>query len=82
MRTCVRVSGYRYLILLENGEPANPAGFVVGEPPGRWNVGEVFFTGSGAFFRILAMNGPPEGDVPEAEAWDGVWTVEPVPTAG
>ena len=59
-----------------------PGGFVVGEPPGRWNVGEVFFTGSGAFFRILAIDGPPEGDVPEAESWDGVWTVAPVSTAG
>jgi hypothetical protein len=66
------------LLLLENGEPADPAAFVVGEPPGRWNVGEVFFTGSGQFFRILAKHGPPEGEVPEAEAWDGVWTVEPM----
>ena len=68
--------GFRYLLLLEDGEPAEPAAFVVNEPPGHWNVGEVFFTGAGHFFRILAMDGPPTGDVPEAEAWDGVWTVE------
>jgi hypothetical protein len=56
---------------------ADPAGFVVNEPPGRWNVGEVFFTGAGKFFRILAMEGPPKGDAPEAREWKAVWTVGP-----
>jgi hypothetical protein len=72
------VTGFRYPLLLEDGEPADPAGFVVGEPPGRWKVGDVFFTDSGRWFRVLEKHGPPEGEVPEVEAWDGVWTVEPV----
>jgi hypothetical protein len=72
------MAGYRYLLVLEDGEAADPAAFVVNEPPGRWNIGEGFFTGSGSFFRILAKDGARAGDVAEAEAWDGVWSVEPV----
>lgn len=48
------MSGYRYPLVFESGEAADPPGFVVDEPPGGWHGGEVFFTGSGAFFRILA----------------------------
>ena len=37
-----------------------------------------FFTNGGRFFRILRIDGPPQGDIPEAAEWDGVRVVEPV----
>jgi hypothetical protein len=70
------VSGFAYLLQLKDGSPADPGAFLVNEPPGAFHVGEVF-TGNGKFFRILAIDGPPDGDVPEAREWHGVWTVEP-----
>jgi hypothetical protein len=80
MGTCVRASGSRYYLMLADGEPADPAMFVVNEPPGRWRVGDTFFTGNGARFRILdiqAASEEPNG-TPWAGEANGVWTVGPV----
>jgi hypothetical protein len=72
------MTGFDYLLVLANGEPGDPGVFVVNEPPGAWKVGDVFFTGTGDWFRILALEGAPEGTVAEAQEWNAVWTVEPV----
>ena len=71
------MTGFAYLLVLEDGEPADPGGFLVNEPPGAFRSATCS-SPAGMFFRILKMDGPPEGDVQEAREWNGVWTVEPV----
>jgi hypothetical protein len=71
------VSGFRYLLGLDTGEAADPGAFVTTEPSGLWKVGDTFFAAGGRSFRILEKLRPPEGDLPEAAEWHGVWVVEP-----
>jgi hypothetical protein len=50
---------FRFALFLENGEPADPAVFVVANPV--WNEGDVFMPRGGERFRILAIE-PLEGE--------------------
>ena len=61
--------------------------FDMGEPPtlgrsfrasrsGVWKVGDRFWSSGHREFRILERLGRPEGDVPEAEDWSGIFVVE------
>jgi hypothetical protein len=52
------VSGFRYLLALENGDPADPPAFVTAEPD--CHIGQTFVTPNGQVFRILAIE--PEMD--------------------
>ncbi len=64
--------GFRYLLVLEDGETADPAIFVTATP--EWGIGGTFITSDGSRRRIL-------GFVPETEVQplDRVWQVEAVP---
>ena len=59
MGTCVR--GRLRSVVLQEGSPADPGAYIVNEPPGAFNVGEVIFLGPDKFVRVLKMDGPPEG---------------------
>jgi len=51
-----RVTGvyaHRYLLVLANGEPANPAAFVTANP--QWHPGDPFAAGDGSRWRIVAI---------------------------
>ena len=64
--------GFRYLLVLENGEAAEPAVFNTAVPD--WKVGDEFLGGSDLQkFRIVAVN---TEDPPEE--FNGVFVVEPV----
>ena len=66
---------FKYLLVLENGEPVDPAAFVVATP--TWRVGNEFFTGQGQFSRILGI----ETEIADellARGFNAVWTVEPI----
>ena len=68
------MSGFRYLLALENGEPADPAMFVTTVPD--WHIGDTFFAAGGQMFRILAIE--PEMDEERSRATMGLLVVEPV----
>jgi hypothetical protein len=55
-----RVSGFRYLLALENGEPADPPGFVTAVPD--WRPGMTLVASSGQLFKILAVEVETEAD--------------------
>jgi hypothetical protein len=78
MKAVERRRVYRYLLVLPDGEPADPAAFVSSEPPPRWSVGDTF-TAAGRSFRIVAIE-PPVPAYPPAWArqFDAVWTVSAV----
>jgi hypothetical protein len=65
---------FRYACLLENGEPLDPAIFVVAEP--RWHTGDTFLARDGREYKIVDIQLPPD----QAEGVNGVWTVEPTPS--
>ena len=67
--------GFRFALVLENGEPADPAVFATIIP--TWHVGDEFLAGSELQrFRILAIN--PVMDPDEApDTFNAVWIVEP-----
>ena len=65
--------GFRYLLLDDDGEPADPGVLVTLDD--RWQVGDVFMAGGGRRFRILDME--PSED--ELRVFRAVWTVEPFP---
>ena len=67
------MSGFRYLLALENGEPADPAAFVTDEPERR--PGETFVAG-GQLFKLLAVEAELEAD--KWREWAGLLVVEPV----
>jgi hypothetical protein len=67
----VTVAGFRFALVLENGEPADPGVFPTIIP--TWNVGDTFLAGSELQrFRIVAI----ETEYDEDAAF--VWVVEPV----
>jgi hypothetical protein len=45
--------GFRYLLALADGEPADPAAFITAVP--EWRPGETFVGSNGQLFRILAI---------------------------
>jgi hypothetical protein len=68
------VSGYRYTLALEDGEPADPAVFVTAVPD--CHVGDTFVAPNGQLFRILAIE--PEMDEERSAETMGLLVVEPV----
>ena len=67
------MAGFRFALMLETGEPADPAVFATIIP--RWQEGDEFLAGVELQrFRILHI--APEFD--EDAAFDGCWLVEPV----
>ena len=64
--------GFRYLLLLENGEPADPAVFVTASP--QWEEGDPFQAGDGSRWRIVRIAPELVGNAP----FDGAWVVEPL----
>jgi hypothetical protein len=67
------MSGFRFALVLENAEPADPAVFPTAVPP--WREGDPFLAGSELQrFRIVKIL--PEWD--EDAAFQAVWVVEPV----
>jgi hypothetical protein len=50
------VSGFRYVLELPNGEPADPAFFNTALPPGMWKPGDTFMAASDLRqFRIVEI---------------------------
>jgi hypothetical protein len=69
------VTGYRFALILENGEPADPMVFPTIFP--FWKPGDTFLAGTQLrCFRIVAIAPihPEEAGGP----WDCIWVVEPV----
>ena len=53
------MAGYRFALLLENGEPADPAVFATIIP--RWQQGDTFLAGAKLQrFRIVAIDATPD----------------------
>jgi hypothetical protein len=71
--------GFRYRLTLEDGQPADPAVFVVAVPD--WRVGDTFRASNGQRFRILAIKPEPEPDPERASEFHAEWVVEPVDIA-
>lgn len=65
---------FRFLLFLEDGEPADPAVFVTRSRD--WSEGETFVASNGRLFVILVIH--PHMSRQAAEQFDGAWTVEPV----
>lgn len=66
--------GFRYLLTLPSGEPADPAAFLTTIP--TWRVGDTFLAGSDLHrFRILAVDPNMSEDAP---GWDALFVVQPV----
>jgi hypothetical protein len=65
----------RYLLVLENGEPADPAAYVT--PREGWDQGDTFVTPNGQLFVIVSL----EPEVAAMNAFDGIWCVRPVGSA-
>jgi hypothetical protein len=67
------LTGFRYALVLENGDPADPAVFSTIIP--TWHVGDEFLAGIDLQrFRILAIEPEKDEDAP----FHAVWVVEPV----
>ena len=69
---------FKYLLVLPDGEPPDPAAFVTAVP--NWSVGEEFMVAGLERFRILGIND--EIDVVRLEELyergiNGIWVVEP-----
>ena len=72
---------FHYLLVLADGEPADPGVFISSEPSGLVGAGQEFQTGNGKRWRILDVQAPPDhaGDgSPWAAEYNAVWTVEPI----
>jgi hypothetical protein len=67
------VNGSRYLLALENGEPADPAAFVTDDH--EWRPGDTFVVG-GQLFKILTVEAEMEADGSPDRM--GLLVVEPV----
>jgi hypothetical protein len=70
------VSGFRYVLELQNRESADPAIFNAALPPGMWKPGDTFLAASDLRqFRIVEIA---ELEDPDLEDVHGVRIVEPV----
>jgi hypothetical protein len=74
-RRAARGPASRFLLMLEDGEPCDPAVFV--GHTADWQVGDTFLTAEGRQFRILATETAVHVELVEHE-FNGIWTVEPV----
>ena len=68
------MSGFRYLLALPDGDPADPAVFVTAASD--WRVGDTFIASTGQFFVILAIE--PEMEAERSAETMGLFVVEPV----
>ena len=65
---------YRFLLMLRNGEAADPPAFLTEHPD--WQPGDVFVAANGRAFRIVDTNA--EIEVAGMVLFDSIWTVEPL----
>jgi hypothetical protein len=66
-------AGFRFALMLENGEPAEPAVFPTIVP--TWQVGDTFLAGRDLrCLRILGI----EPEMDEGAEFDALWVVERV----
>ena len=70
---------FRYLLVLRNEEPNDPASWVTAVP--NWSVGETIMLGEGERFRILGIE-TEIADVLVDHGFTGVVTVEPLGSSG
>ena len=68
---------YRFLLMLRNGEAADPAVFLTEQSD--WKPGDVFVA-RGQAFRIVGTNAAVE--VAGMVLFDAIWTVEPLEGRG
>ncbi len=66
---------FKYLLMLEDGEPNDPAAFVTVVP--NWSVGETILLGPGERLRILAIDPDINEELVGGAAINAVFTVEP-----
>ncbi len=65
---------YRFLLMLRNGQAADPPAFLTEQPD--WQPGDVFVAATGRAFRIVDTNA--EIEVAGMVLFDAIWTVEPL----
>jgi hypothetical protein len=65
---------YRFLLMLRNGEAADPPAFLTEQT--QWKPGDPFVAANGRAFRIVATDA--EVEVAGMVIFDGIWTVEPL----
>lgn len=63
---------YRFLLMLRNGEAADPPAFLTEQPD--WKPGDVFVAANGRSFRIVDTDA--EIEVAGMVLFDAIWTVE------
>ena len=68
---------FRYLLVLPDGEPHDPAAFVTAVP--NWSVDETFMLGQGEQLRILGI----ETSIAAVDhGFTGIFTVGPLVSSG
>lgn len=67
-------SAYRFLLMLRNGEAADPPAFLTEQPD--WKPGDVFVAANERAFRIVETDA--EVEVAGMVVFDAIWTVEPL----
>jgi hypothetical protein len=67
-------SAYRFLLMLRNGEAADPPAFSTERPD--WKRGDVFVAADEHAFRIVETEA--EVEVAGMVLFDAIWTVEPL----
>jgi hypothetical protein len=67
-------SVYRFLLMLRNGEAADPPAFVTKQA--EWKPGDAFVAANGCAFRIVDTDA--EVEAAGMVLFDGIWTVEPL----
>ena len=65
---------FRYLLVLPDGEPADPPMFVTAVP--TWSVGDVITVGRGDQLRVVAIDDFPHAELVEHDV-RAIFTVEP-----
>ena len=70
---------FRYLLVLDNDEPNDPASWVTAVP--NWSVGETITLGEGGRLRILGIE-TEISPVLVDHGFTGIFTVEPLVSAG
>ncbi|HET8874202.1 MAG TPA: hypothetical protein VFM83_11000 [Gaiellaceae bacterium] len=71
-------SVYRFLLMLRNGEAADPPAFVTAQAD--WTPGDAFVAANGRTFRIVETDG--EVEAAGMLLFDAIWTVEPAEEYG
>jgi len=71
------VTVFKYLLVLRNGRPADPAVFLT--PVRTWGLGERLIVNTGQQFRIVGISrDTDELNELHARGINGMWVVEPV----